>query len=160
MSIHLLEDEKDLLSRLKAGDEKSFEQIYRHYYDNLHIHAYTKLGTKELAKDLVQDLFTVTWNTKEDITINISLTNYLYASVRNRVLDIWAKERNREKDLNSLVLDSTVTHVNAIDQLEEKMLTEQIENKLRHLSARVGQIFELSRNQSLTKKKCKSTRII
>lgn len=152
MSIHFLEDEKDLLSRLKAGDKKSFEQIYRHYYGSLYIHAYNKLGDRELAKDVVHDLFTVIWNTKESITIDTSLTNYLYTCVRNRVFDIWAKERNREKYLNSLVLDSTITQVNAVDQLQEKMLTEQIENTLKQLPPRVRQIFEMSRNQYLTYK--------
>lgn len=152
MSIHFLEDEKDLLSRLKAGDKKSFEQIYRHYYGSLYIQAYNKLGDRELAKDVVHDLFTVIWNTKESITIDTSLTNYLYTCVRNRVFDIWAKERNREKYLNSLVLDSTITQVNAVDHLQEKMLTEQIENTLKQLPPRVRQIFEMSRNQYLTYK--------
>lgn len=152
MSIHFLEDEKDLLSRLKAGDEKSFEQIYRHYYGSLYIQAYHRLGDRELAKDVVHDLFTVIWNTKDSITVETSLTNYLYTCVRNRVFDIWAKERNREKYLNSLVLESTITHVNAVDQLQEKMLTEQIENTLKQLPPRVRQVFEMSRNQYLTYK--------
>lgn len=150
MSIHFLSDEKELLKRLQAGDEESFEQIFRYYYALLYVHAYKKIGDRELAKDIVQDLFAAIWKNRQVLNIETTLSNYLYTSVRNRVIDVWAKEKNRNKYLASLTLESTVSNGNIVELLQEKMLAEQIENTLKQLPPRVRQIFEMSRNQYLT----------
>lgn len=147
-----LQNEKELLIRLKAGDEVSFEYVYKSYYAVLYLHAYRKLGDRELAKDVVHDLFAIVWQNKADLHIESSLSSYLYASVRNRVLDIWTKEKNRDKYLSSLEKSVSSSSMASDALLQEKMLAEQIENTLVQLPPRVRQIFEMSRKHYLTYK--------
>lgn len=143
-------DEKELLARLQVGDEEAFELVYRQYYAVLYLHAYKKLGDREVAKDLVQDLFAVIWQNRESLHIQSSLSAYLYSSVRNRILDIWAKEKNRNKYLASLSIPIDHSNSSVDSILQEKMLAEQIENTLLKLPPRVRQIFEMSRKHYLT----------
>lgn len=48
--------------------------------------AYRKLENKEIAEELVQDIFTRLWKERENIRI-VSLNYYLFSAVRYEVID-------------------------------------------------------------------------
>lgn len=143
-------DEADLLKRLQAGEESVFEVLYDQYFSALYVHAYNKLRDREVAKDIVQDLFVTLWEKRASIPINKSISSYLYISVRNRTLDYIAKERSKEKYLDTLVDFIEAKHSFTDHRVREKMLEEQIESVLDSLPPRLKEVFQLSRKQHLT----------
>ena len=69
MSVEKLHNEKELLLQLKEGSALAFETIYRHYYGTLYLHAYSKTNNREMAKDVVQDLFVTVWQQREQLDV-------------------------------------------------------------------------------------------
>ncbi|MFZ4260447.1 RNA polymerase sigma factor [Sphingobacterium sp. HJSM2_6] len=144
--------EKELLLQLKEGDCHAFEKIYLHYFTLLYTQAYHKIGDSELAKDIVQDIFTNIWKNRSSLNIQKSLSSYLFISVRNHILDRIAKAKNEEKYLDSLSSFLASEETTADGRLREKMLNEEIEKLLAGFSPRIREIFELSRRGFLSHK--------
>src|SRR2546430_6751150 len=48
---------RDLVARIRAGDEAAFEAMFRAYYDPLCRHVAPYLGSRDAAEDAVQGLF-------------------------------------------------------------------------------------------------------
>lgn len=145
-------DEKESLQKLRDGDKTAFEFIYTKYYGSLYLHAYHKLRDREIAKDIVHDMFAGIWQRKETLEITSSLANYLYTSIRNRVIDHISKEKSKANYMESLS-GFPERGAEATDHLlREKMLKAQIENAVNNLSPRLKEVFELSRKQHLSHK--------
>lgn len=153
MTLHkpqLVNNEKTLLQDLRKGDALAFQQIYDQYYGVLYLHAYHKLRDREVAKDLVHDLFACIWQKRDSLTITGTLSSYLYVSVRNRIIDYISKEQSKTNYLESLTQRMENRYEPTDYHLREKMLQEQIEGVLTQLPSRVREIFELSRKQYLS----------
>lgn len=72
--------------KIKEGDIKAFESIFRLYYTPLCLYATSITGEQEVAEEIVQDLFYVFWKERESLPILRSIKNYLYGATRNRSL--------------------------------------------------------------------------
>jgi RNA polymerase sigma factor (sigma-70 family) len=91
----------DLVVRLRRGDERALEQVFRADYAPLASFAFRYLRDGAAAEDVVQDTFAALWAARDRIVIGTSLRGYLYAVVRNRALNIRkldAAESAREDD--------------------------------------------------------------
>ncbi|WP_181151274.1 RNA polymerase sigma factor [Sphingobacterium gobiense] len=149
---YVIGEEKALLYALRKSDTSAFQLIYNKYYSLLYIHAYNKLGDRDAAKDIVHDLFANIWQRRESLTVTGKLSSYLYASVRNRILDYISRERSKASYLESLTHRIGSQPDEADYHVREKMLEEQIETVLLQLPPRIREIFELSRKQYLSHK--------
>ncbi|HEV2350078.1 MAG TPA: RNA polymerase sigma factor [Terriglobia bacterium] len=80
--------EKDLLERIKAGDEEAFIQLYRERYPAVHRFALQVSGSPSLADDVTQEVFLALIRevSKYDPARG-SLSAYLYGMARNMVID-------------------------------------------------------------------------
>ena len=79
----LSDEELSLL--LSKGDEYAFEEIFNRYWFRLYAAAYKRVHHRELAEEIIQDLFTVLWSKRNSVHIHTSLKAYLFTSVRNMV---------------------------------------------------------------------------
>jgi len=140
----------DLISLFQKGNEDAYIEIYNRYKWLLHAHAYKKLGDRDAANDVVQDLFTSLWLKRHDVFITTTLSAYLYTAVRNRVLNIIEHRTIESKHIDSL-LEYANRYVAATDHLvREKQLIEIIEKEIAGLPPKMREVFELSRKSHLT----------
>jgi RNA polymerase sigma-70 factor (ECF subfamily) len=79
--------EADLFVRIRSGDERAFEELFRAYARELCRHAYHYLESAELAEDVVQDVLLRIWEHRLTLAHPIDLRAYLHTAVRNRALD-------------------------------------------------------------------------
>lgn len=91
-----------LFSRVKSGDIKSFEIIFRKYYQSLYYYSLSILKDSDNAEEVIQQLFYNIWVNKEDIDIRGSLNGYLYKSVFNQSLQQIKQHSLREKHKDNL----------------------------------------------------------
>ncbi|HEY9559960.1 MAG TPA: RNA polymerase sigma-70 factor [Anseongella sp.] len=143
-------DEKELLMRLREGDKHAFSVLYEQYYSRLYVHAYNRLRDRETAKDLVHDLFANIWARRETMHINGGLSSYLYTAVRNKVIDLIARQQTSSQYIRSfasylLNSNGTTDHL-----VREKELAALIEREIRRLPPRVKIVFDLSRREHLS----------
>ncbi len=80
-------DDRELLERLRAGDQAAFDSIFRMHYPNLVAFAQGLLRDRTAAEDSAQDVMLELWRRRGDITIHESLRAYLLRATRNRSLN-------------------------------------------------------------------------
>ena len=58
-----------ILTKIKEGDIKAFEEVFRHYYSSLCWYAAGITGEMEAAEEIVEELFYVFWKDREHLQI-------------------------------------------------------------------------------------------
>ncbi|GAO43070.1 RNA polymerase sigma factor [Flavihumibacter petaseus] len=114
--------EPELLRQLKAGSEAAFTRIYHLYWERLFFMAHKRLGMREDAREVVQNIFLTLWQKKESLDIQ-SLPLYLGAMTRYAVYRHLANEKRRESHLKHLQNKQARFVAETID-LENKQLIE------------------------------------
>lgn len=141
-----------LVSLLREGNEGAYTEIYNRYKWLLHTHAYKKLGDKDAASDVVQDLFTSLWLKREDIFLTTTLSAYLYTAVRNRVLNIVEHRIVESKYMDSLSAFANDYVAPADHLVRENQFNAIIEKEIAALPPKMREVFQLSRKHHLSHK--------
>jgi len=142
--------DEQLLSLLKGGDQAALTEIHGRFYAVLYAHAYKRYPYREEIRDILQELFTYLWDSREDIRVSTGLPAYLYASVRNRILNIHRNHKVRRDYAISIQAFAKEGETITDDQLREKELVQVVEREIAALPTQMRIIFELSRNQDLS----------
>lgn len=79
--------EIEIIDNINKGDLSVFRWLYTQYYAVLCVYAKRFTHDKEIAEEVVQDVFLKLWEQHGRFTITDSVKAYLFASVRNRCLD-------------------------------------------------------------------------
>ena len=132
-----------LLEALKTGDEEAFTQIYKRYWRRLYVIAYQRLGAKQLAEDVVHEVFASLWKNRQQTDIH-SLYAYLAAATRYAVLNEIARSARRAKPGLPEVPDTPSVDIRFL----QKMIGEEI---LR-LPDKCRLVFKYSREAGLSNK--------
>lgn len=77
------ESTAQLCERIRQGDKKAFEEVFRTFYPHLCAYATGILENPDLAEEVVQDVFYRIWLQRENLDVQFSLKAYLFKSVRN-----------------------------------------------------------------------------
>lgn len=140
-----------ILKKIKEGDIKAFENMFRCYYTPLRLYTMSIIGRSDVAEEIVQDIFYVLWRDRENLEIFVSVKGYLYKSARNRSLQYLehcdVKHKYEDKvfsDNNTVIFASTPQ-----EQLEYKELEELINYTLQKMPERRLQIFRMHRFEGL-----------
>jgi RNA polymerase sigma-70 factor (ECF subfamily) len=79
--------EKQLVDSINKGELEAFHHLYIEYYSSLCIYAKNFTRNKEIAEEVVQDVFISIWEHKGHLNIESSLKSFLFVSVRNGCLN-------------------------------------------------------------------------
>ena len=80
--------DNEIARRIRQGDIKQFESLFRSSYISLTKYAGTMIRDLDTAEEIVQDLFFRLWRDKEKFYVESSLNGYLFRAVHNRCLHI------------------------------------------------------------------------
>ena len=78
----------DLVARIRGGDARAFEELFRREYPALCRFADRYVRDGPASEDLVQDLFASVWANRMRLDVRGSLRAYLFTAVRNRALNV------------------------------------------------------------------------
>ena len=104
-----------LLQKLREGCVESFNILYDKYWHVVYSGALKRLKDHDQVQDITQDIFAYLWLKKEELQID-NLPAYLHVSVRNRVLNVFEKER-RYIPIGELLYDGVHLQSNHADAL-------------------------------------------
>lgn len=148
----ILSDAK-LVQLLQASDHNAYTEIYNRYFHLLFVHARKKLNDEDLAKDIIQEIFTKIWIKREIQLTATNLTGYLYTLMKNRILDLYLHQEVKTKYMRSLKSFMTTNKSTATDALvREKECSAHINNEIAALPPKMRQMFDLSRTKQLSYK--------
>lgn len=135
--------------RIRKGDVKQFESLFRSSYVSLVRYAKTLVRDHDTAEEIVQDLFFRIWQDKEKLKIESSLNSYLFRSVHNRCLHYIEHYRVVERHAEEMTYRQTETQESPADILHYKELQARIAGILERLPEKCGMIFCMSRFEGL-----------
>ncbi len=142
-----------LVPLLHKGDRGAFTEIYIRYHGLLYIFAYNRLKDREEAKDIIHELFLKLWTDHTHLQITGRLSVYLYTAVRNRIINTITHQK-----VAARYIDSFLSYIEHIDYQSADHLARHndlqafIQREIDDLQPRMREVFELSRNSSLTRK--------
>lgn len=145
-----------MLRRLSDGDKDAFCAIYNEYWDVIYHFIRKKVGSKQFAEDVAQEIFTALWHRRSEFTDVQNLKHYLAMWSRNyaiKHLKLIAKETQAQRQF-TILLDETsqlsVSHEEL--QFQDKKQRELLQSAIRHLTPRQQEVFQLAKVEGLSYK--------
>ncbi len=143
--------DEELIGLLRRGEKDAFDALYRRYWRKLYLLAYQKLRSRELAEELVQDLFISLWMKRENLQIHGSVGAYLGMATRYMIIKFFEKERVQHQYQQTVALRPMYANTTE-DEVFFHDLQEVIEQEISKLPEKCRQVFQLSRHDNLSQK--------
>lgn len=141
--------EKDLIVRLKKGDQTAFELLFHFYYPGLVVYS-TQFTTDRMeAEEIVQDFFVRLWQRHQQLNLTDSLKSYLFLSVKNGCLNYLKHKKVEEKYIKQMAELSNQHIAYDPDLYIASELQEKVKNVIELLPEKCREIFMMSRIQGL-----------
>lgn len=81
-----------LLHRIsQVGDEKAFEALFKLFYERLVKFSLHYVHSRELAEEVISDVFVKVWENRQTLAAIANLETYLYVAVKNQSLNYLSK---------------------------------------------------------------------
>ena len=143
--------DKDIFSRLALHDEKAFELLFKKYYSTLCNFATKFVHDRDLAEDIVQEIFYKLWRNPHNLDSNQNIASYLFRAVQNQGLNILDRKQI-EKKYKEVILNANPISDNV--SLYEQLCGNELEIKIQELVKNklpdaCRKVFELSRSKGL-----------
>ncbi|MDJ1470295.1 RNA polymerase sigma-70 factor [Xanthocytophaga flava] len=140
-------EDDQLLALLKASDRHVFNLIYKKYWKKFYRIALYHVKSSEVAKDIIQDLFTSLWVRREDLTITKGLDGYLSSALKYQILN-YIRNQSLHQSHHTLILkqSSALSH-STEEQIHFQQVTDAVQDQIQKLPERSREVFELSRNE-------------
>ena len=145
-------DDIVVFKKIKEGDVGIFEKIFRQYYTLLCMYAFSITGRKDIAEEIIQDVFYNIWKNREQITIRLSIKSYLYGAVKNYSLRYLEHERVQQQHAENVLAENGETDLSPLELLEYKELEKVVINILDKLPERTKRIFIMHRMEEKKQK--------
>lgn len=146
----MLQDEADLLRRLKLGDTDAYMQLYQYYHPALYAYVSRFIKISQLAEDTLQEVFIKIWEIRERINPDLSFNAYLYRISRNHVFK-QLKKIAADEDLR---MRTMLALGQSVEDADSRVRWQQYEALLKtaigQLSTQRRKVFELCRQQGKT----------
>lgn len=135
------------IARIRARDEQALEEVMAVYTPTMLRLAVAITGSRESAREIVQDVFVRLWDQGESLTIAGDLQPYLWAATRNQARNLVRYEGVRHRTVESLkslaIHAPHVANNTAFDALEAEDILVRLDVLLSDLPPRCREIFLL-----------------
>ncbi len=150
-------DDRDLINRLKNGEEAAFEWLFRQHFKSLCLYAEHFVKDQVAAEEIVEELFCVLWDNCRTLEINTALKGYLYRSVHNRCLNFLRHRKIENQYIEKQkyvfsdpeILDVSFNN-NSLTELFTRELEEKITAAINKLPDQCRKTFQMNRFENLS----------
>jgi RNA polymerase sigma-70 factor, ECF subfamily len=141
--------ESEITGRIRQGDIKEFETLFRSSYASLVKYAGTLIKDRDTAEEIVQDLFFRLWQNKEKLNIESSLNGYLFRSVHNSCLHHIEHNKVVDRHAREAALEPEQGTEDPAEMMQYSELQAKIARILERLPERCGKIFCMNRFEGM-----------
>jgi RNA polymerase sigma-70 factor (ECF subfamily) len=141
-------DEIELFERIKQSDENAFETLFHKYYRYLCSYASKIIQDDDSAEEIVQDFFVKIWEKRGQLTIETSIKNYLFRSVKNLCINYIQHNKTKIRYAQK-VISELENNYSDDDSFPEIELAQKIKESIDSLPEKRKEIFKLSRQDGL-----------
>ncbi len=136
--------DETLLKDLRNNDPRAFETIYRRYWRQLFVFVYQQIGSKEDAKEILQDLMLSFWQNRAESNI-YNLRSFLFIAARNLVNMHFRREINLRKYREYQLMQEVFESGEVDCLINEKDLRKAIDGALEKLPEKTASIFRMNK---------------
>ncbi|MBR8703403.1 RNA polymerase sigma factor [Porphyromonas levii] len=126
-------------------NEYLFQQIYSAHFAELVRHAMRYVQKREVAEDIVQDLYTKLWDNRDSLIDVETIRSYLYRSVTNKCLNYVRDFESRVSTIDDkeiVIAQKSIDETNAKEQEdEEAQVYEELFLSFDQLSPRAREVI-------------------
>ncbi len=137
-------NDKELLSAIRTDDEKAFAELFDRYWPKAHLITYSKVRSREVTEEIVQDIFITLWDKRASNNIN-NISSYLYTAIKNKAINYIEHNIVKKKywDYYKTFIPSGESSTEQL--MDYNSLMEAIETGLNQLPEKTKKVFELNR---------------
>jgi RNA polymerase sigma-70 factor (family 1) len=131
-------------------DMRAYQQLYALLFSRLYRFSFSLVKSKEVAEEIVSDVFIKLWQMRNDLGKVAALKVYLYTITRNFSLNyITRQHKHQWESLEACSEDAFVTATTPEDQLITADMHNRIQGAIRQLPPQCRVIFQLVREDGL-----------
>lgn len=145
------EEIRELQFRIaENNDDHAFGQLYMTFIHNLQKFAYSIIKNRELAEEIVSDVFIKIWQDRAQLTKIDNFKLYIYISTKNTALNYLSRHFRKE----IISLDEMSSNIPTISYNPENLMitteaVKKIEFAIQNLPLRCRLIFKLAKEDGL-----------
>ncbi len=143
-----MEDDATLIQSLKNGEKQAYSRLVEQYHHELCAYAHSLGRDREMAQDIVQNVFFRIWKKRHQLCTDQSCKSFLYKSVYNEFIDQYRKNR--------AVLTLEKKHIEVVEDFIEKdeatiqKIFNLVQKEIHSLPPKSRRVFMLSKQEGLT----------
>lgn len=137
------DDEKDLVAQLRIGNEAAFTSLYNCYSTQLFTKIMRMVNNREVASELLQDLFMKIWERREQVNPGQPFKSYLYTVGVNLVYDHFRKAAKNKKLASHLLATAIDHYIHAEEAVFHKDNLALVRNAIQKLPPQRKQVFKM-----------------
>ncbi|MCQ9159566.1 RNA polymerase sigma-70 factor [Parabacteroides distasonis] len=139
-------EERQIIKSLKEGDREAFSMLYKQYWEKVYHFCGLYLNNRDVAEDVVQEVFIKVWESREFIREDDNFKGLLFVITRNLIFNQHRKNVN-EDFYKMTVLSAMETSYDLEEEITAYNLGEYIDHLIEELPERRRVIFNLSRKE-------------
>jgi RNA polymerase sigma-70 factor (family 1) len=135
--------DKEMLIRLKSGDEEAFDFFYKKHRGKIYGNILKLVKSTDIAADILQDVFIKVWNHAAGLDVERSFEGYVVRIAQNSVYDFFRKASRQKKLEEKLIASSSVEDhdIDAGTELEESI--KLLDREINLLPPKCREVFQL-----------------
>lgn len=143
--------EKDLIKRIRKGNEKAFRSLYGLYFHKVANYAFKLLHSEEDAREVAQDVFIKLWNMRLQLDADKPISGLMFKITKFTSIDLIRKQRTTVKTIH--ICDVPLFGDYTLDNdLNGRELYAEYLRILDRLPEKRRRIFQMSRDDNLSHK--------
>ena len=131
---------------MTKNNEIKFRLLYERLVQPLYRYVYFKCSDKELAQDVVQDVFSKVWDKFESID-DETASAYCYRAAKNILINKIEKQSSKRKYENNVILENSP--MNPHQELAAKEFQDYVSHVITSLPELQQEVFLMSRMDKL-----------
>lgn len=136
---------------IRQGSKKSFQNLFRSYYNPLTRFAYRYVKSGFIAEEIVQDIFLKVWEKKEELEIEGKVRTYLFRSVHNRIMDYRRNEDTRDAYIREYAAQKNDSlQPENVEITEKSEIEREAEKAVEELPEKLKMTFKMNKVEGLT----------
>ena len=140
--------EDKFIQQINAKEVGAFRILFEHFYNYLVLYAMKRVRQREVAEDVVQEVFVAIWESSKEYNSFHGFRAFLYDAVQNRCLDYL-----KHKAVENRYLAYQLANHDDESEREYNLMREEIYRELylavRELPDRCREVFELHLNEEI-----------
>ncbi len=145
----ILPNERELFTRISQGDEAAFTQVFYYYEPRIFPFLVKLTDSKQLAEEIVQELFLSLWLKKESAAGIENPRAYIFRMAANKATNWIKKEAIKARHETNVVATLKDDYNTAEDTLAIKEIQEVVNKAVEELPPQQKIVYKLNRQEGL-----------